>query len=410
MGRVYSHSALRSFRNCPQQYAFQYITKPPVPHIVFADAYMGNAVHRVLRNLYAAGADEVLIAREDALRDYREEWSKVDRKAVRSSNEFYTVDDYIRIGEKMLAAHYDKYQPFNQQRLLGTEMRIVFTLPGTMYKMLGIIDRLAVRDDGTAEIRDYKTGRTPTRPDAPDFHYQMGIYQLAVQYAYPQFEAIELVQEYLRRDVEVRYTMPPEELDELTESLRTGILAIEEAQRLESFPAVEGNACLWCRYTEVCPAKRHRKRLDEAEATGREDLDAGGLQELAEAYITANEKAKAAAVEADTLKEQIRAVARDQELAALEGVTGKVKVKRSRAERFLTKTQDAKGFAELQATAREMGLDDFFKLDGRSLMKDVFAKRRLPEDQMAVLRRFVRETEDTRVTVSKYSDRESDDE
>jgi RecB family exonuclease len=409
MGRTYSHSALRSFRNCPQQFAFQYIVKPDVPHVVHADAYMGNAVHRVLRDLYAAGADDVLIPREEALRAYRDEWRKVDRKAVQPSNEFYTIDDYIRIGEKMLGEHYDKYRPFNRDRLLGTELRIIYTLPGTLYKMQAIIDRLAVRQDGTAEIRDYKTGRTPARPDAPDFHSQMGIYQLAVQHAYPQFESIELVQEYLRRDGEVRYTMPPEELDELTEALRTGILAIEEAQRLESFPAVEGNHCQWCRFVAVCPAKRHRRRLEEVEASGQEDLDARGLQELAEAYITANDRVKAAEVEADTLKDRIKTAAREQGLAVLEGVTGKVKVRLGRSEKFVTKTKDAAAFAELQAVAREMGLDDYFQLDGRSLMKEIFAKRRLPEDQMERLRQFVRETEDPRVTVSRYTERQADD-
>jgi len=48
---TYSHSGLKTFRNCPRKFKFQYIEKPQIPKRIGAEAYLGNAVHRVLQTL-----------------------------------------------------------------------------------------------------------------------------------------------------------------------------------------------------------------------------------------------------------------------------------------------------------------------------------------------------------------------
>ena len=50
--RIYSHSSLGSFENCPRQYWYQYIGKPPVERVDTIEAFLGTRVHKTLEALY----------------------------------------------------------------------------------------------------------------------------------------------------------------------------------------------------------------------------------------------------------------------------------------------------------------------------------------------------------------------
>ncbi|MCK4607063.1 MAG: PD-(D/E)XK nuclease family protein [candidate division Zixibacteria bacterium] len=403
---VYSHSKLACFGNCPRQYKFKYVEKVEVPKRVSPDAYLGNAVHCVLRTLYTHGGDGVLVPREDALAMYRAEWEKVDRESIRLTRDYYTVDDYIRLGEQMLAEHYDRHQPFDQGTLLGTELHLTFQLADTPFRIHGYIDKLWKRDDGITEICDYKTGQRIAHPREPQFFFQMGIYQLAVQANYPQLEQIELTQFFLRQNEVVRHRMRPDEMDHLVEELRAVICKILDAERLDRFPTVEGGLCAYCDYSDICPARRHRKMLDTTSdvANAPGGSDAVRLRELADTYVAVNRRQKQVKTELEALNQDVMKAAQDHDLTVLTGTYGDVRVKLFREEKFVTKTKDARAFAELSHLARELELDDYFALDGRALMKDIYRKRRLPPEQLERLKPFVSEEDGGRVSVKLHRD------
>ena len=50
--RIHSHSSLGSFENCPRQYWYQYIGKPPVEKVDTIDAFLGTCVHKALETSY----------------------------------------------------------------------------------------------------------------------------------------------------------------------------------------------------------------------------------------------------------------------------------------------------------------------------------------------------------------------
>jgi hypothetical protein len=47
--RIHSNSSLGSFENCPRQYWYQYIGKPPVERVDTIEAFLGTCVHETLR-------------------------------------------------------------------------------------------------------------------------------------------------------------------------------------------------------------------------------------------------------------------------------------------------------------------------------------------------------------------------
>ncbi len=409
---TFSHSSLNSFRRCPRKFAYEKIEKIQVPEVITPDTYLGTAVHRVLQKLYKFGADDVLLSLEDTLADYHSFWDKINLDILRVESEHYTVDDYIRIGEKMLRRHYEKYQPFNSGTLLGVELYLSFELPGTPFKVQGFIDKLWRREDGIVEICDYKTGMTIARPQDETFRWQMGIYELAVRASWPQYEDIEVAQHFLRHDEIIRHRNTPEQLDILTEEIRNEIMEIYQANKTQNFPATENSLCRYCDYQQYCPSRRHARMLEEEsdEPEPSPESKAQQLRSMADRYLELHKVAGTTKAEMDALKEEFKQIVREGGPTKLIGELGHVNVKLGTIEKFITKTRDAQQFAELSATARRLKLDEFFDLNGRALFKHYSISGRLSDEQKQALAPFVIEEEDSRVTArpNKVNDDKDD--
>lgn len=415
MIKQFSHSSLKTYSECPRKFKFQKIERKKVPHKFTADTFLGSSIHRTLRKLYTLGADGILWPIAEAIAYYENEWEAVPKGRLSVTNDFYTIDDYIRVGREMLVRHYEKYQPFSDGRLLGTEMRLSFALPGTGAKIVAIIDRLWKRDDGVVEICDYKTGQRLPQPTSQLFRHQMGLYQLAVAASFPQFEKIELAQYFLRPNEVVSYRMSVDELDELAAEVDLAIGEIGRATRVDDFPAKEGNHCRYCDYQAFCPAKRHQRWLDRTEEENsteeekKEELTTVQLGvKLAERFIELYIQQKDTKAAFESAKEDIVEFARENDLSVVQGKSGSVKVRIEDKEKFVTLTDDRKAFADLSALARSIDLDEYFKLDGLALMKELYGPSRLPKEQLEKLKQFVVTKESKRVTPSLHESSEDE--
>jgi putative RecB family exonuclease len=384
----YSHSRLEEFHTCPRKYRFKRIERVSVPTRVAADLYLGDVVHRALEILYKHGSDGVLYPLDDIIAFSREQWDKPERALIVVRGDHYGVDDYIRLGVKMLTDYYEQYQPFDQGKLLGTESNLNFTLPGTTFDFMGKIDRLFRRDDDVVEICDYKTGRHLASPGDRRFRQQMGLYELAVRATYPQIESIEVAQYYLRSGEIIRHRITPDERERLVEELRLAVVATIRAERLDDFPTKEGGHCSWCDYEDICPAKAHRRLIDEGT---NESLatDPVKLKELAEKFLQANQHQKEAKAAADKLRAEIIAASRESGLIKLEGDSGVVTISIKNKESLPTKSKDGAAYTALQIAVRDLGLDEFLKVDDSSLLKEGILKRRLSPEHLEKLAKFV---------------------
>ncbi len=405
----YSYSALETFEGCPKKFQFKYIDSIKREKKGNAPAIMGGIVHRVLEKAYKLGADGILYPKNDMIRFYQDEWNKIVIDFIEVTSEYHTVDDYIKIGEEILIEYYDKYQPFNQSKLLGTEINLFFTLPNTDFKFNCRIDRLSKRSDGVIEIVDYKTGTYLAKPTDKNYHFQMGLYLLAVRANYPNFKEIELVQYFLRHGEEVRYQMRDDEEENLAEELRLAVLETLHASDVHSFPPKESSFCRFCDYTDICPAKIHNLMLKDEEKSSSGEISAEKLKELANQFIEKNKESKALKEDIDGLKAQLIEIAKQHDISIFESDFGKVSVSVKNDIKFVTKTDDSKAFAELNYICREAGLDEYFVLDSRALMKEGIKKQRVNQELLDRLQPFIESTEIPRVTVRKKSAKSDDD-
>lgn len=401
----YSHSSLGTWRSCPRKFKFNYIDKIKVPDRVTPDAYLGSSVHRILNKLYSLGADGIVIPFDDVMRMYNEEWEKVDLKAIVLIKDFYTVDDYIRMGREMITRHYEKYSPFKIGTLLGTELKLIFDLPNSPFKGNAIIDKLVKTDDGTVQIIDYKTGKNIPKVTDPAFRFQMGLYQIAVQQNFPQYEKIEQVQIYLRSDETISNKMTDDELDLIAYELRNNIVETLEAEKTDNYPTKESFFCDYCDFYQLCPAKRHQLLLDSNNQDEADELPVEqiGLQ-LANQYLDVYEKYTKFKNELDALKIEAKEYARENDLSKIIGDRGELSVRIAEDFKFITKTKDSAAFANLSALARKYDLEDYFELDVRALMKDKYKKQQLSPEQLEELSKYVVSQESSAVRVKFKKD------
>lgn len=405
----YSYSALETFESCPKKFQFNYLDKIKREKKGNAPAIMGGIVHRVLEKAYKLGADGILYPKEDMIRFYKDEWNKIVIDYIEVTSEYHTVDDYINIGEKILVEYYEKFQPFNQSKLLGTEINLFFILPNTDFKFNCRIDRLSKRADGVIEIVDYKTGTYLAKPIDKNYHFQMGLYLLAVRANYPNFKEIELVQYFLRHGEEVRYRMRDDEEENLVEQLRIAVLETLHAADVNSFLPKESSFCGFCNYVDICPAKIHNLMLEDEEKSSTGEISAEKLKELANQFIEKNKESKALKDDIEGLKAQLIEISKQYDMSIFESDFGKVSVSLKNDIKFVTKTDNPKEFAELNFLCREAGLDDYFVLDSRALMKDGVKKQRVKQELLEILQPFIKPTEIPRVTVRKKSEKSDDD-
>ena len=408
MSISYSYSTLNSFRNCPRQFKFNKIDKVKIPASVNIEAYLGNAIHRVLQQLYNRAANKKLMPLDEVLKLFMEEIEKVDRENLKVVSEYLGIDDYIEQGREMLTRHYEKYKPFDQGTQYGTEITLHFDLPGTNFNFIAKIDRLWKTENGVMEISDFKTGKSLPRSGDMDFFYQMGLYQLGVLKNYPMLENIEVAQYFLRFGEVVRDVITPDRLDILVEDIKQEIFAIQDAVKFDNFPAKESPLCSYCDYFQLCPAKRHKIFIEDdvtSESVDKQRLAFDKATELIDKYI----QSKTLKAEIDALKNDLDMLARDLDQSKFEGHGGSVQISHKIEDKFITKTKSPDDFASLSYLARELGLDDFFALDARALMKEIYKKKRLEPEQMKMLEKFIITEESVRVTPKVDKDYDPDE-
>ncbi len=270
---MYSHSKISAFENCPLKYRYRYVDRVrPEEAFEGIEAFMGKRVHETLERLYK----DILIGRGPALAEmlevYEENWLKNWHSDVRVVHPDYKAEDYRTKGEDCVKKYYERYHPFDSEKTLGLEERIAVTIGG--YKIQGYVDRLAEREDGVYEIRDYKTSMSglPLQENL-DSDRQLALYAIAIRERFPDAKDVELVWHYLSFDKELRSKRTEEQLEQLKKETVATIEKIEKDCGEKRFPAKESKLCSWCEYQSMCPNMRHLFKTEKmsVEQFGRDE-------------------------------------------------------------------------------------------------------------------------------------------
>ena len=251
MDKIFSHSRISSFENCPKQFEFRYIQKIP-SETESIEAFVGKRVHEILERLYIFVGNGQLPGVEKVVARYHAFWEEhYDADRVRIVREGTPLAYYRKLGEDCLRAYYFRHYPFDQDETLGIEKRVVFPLDDAgEYMMQGIIDRVSRAADGVIEVHDYKTGaRIPSQKQI-DEDRQLALYQLGLAKTFDADQPFRLVWHYVAKNQIRTSTRTPEQLEKLG---RDTAARIDEIRGATAFPAKKIALCPWCEYKSRCP-------------------------------------------------------------------------------------------------------------------------------------------------------------
>jgi putative RecB family exonuclease len=378
---VYSHSRLETFETCALKYKFKYIEKVETAIEQSVEAFVGSRVHDVLEKLY----DDLRITKINSLDEllayYGDRWKKEWGPGILIADQTRRAEDYFTYGEKCIRNYYERFKPFDQARTLGLEMRLNFALDTDgQRKIMGFVDRVARRADGTYEIHDYKTSsHLPAQADA-DSDRQLSLYQIGLTQRWRDVEHIELVWHYLAFDQDLVSTRTPEDLATVREET---IRQIQTVEREKEFAPNQGRWCDWCEFRPVCPVWKH---VDAVAALPPEQLSTDAGVKLVDEFAEVSKQEAELRRQKDDLREKILAFAEQMGIARIQGTGVGASISLREQTKFPGKHDVL--HQDLAALLKKAGRwDEVSDLDAARLA-EILEDESWPPDLTAELRRF----------------------
>ena len=236
-----SASAVDTYERCGLQFRldrdWRLATKPA------AAMQYGAAIHRVLKTYF----DSVELGRPKT----EDELIQIFRSDLADAKiqEAYQHELYENQGVLQLRAFLESVRAVSPQ-VLHTEQGFEIHIGETI--VVGRIDRIDARPDGTVAVVDYKTGKARVQEDA-DESLQLSLYAIAAKEKWG-YKVGALMFHNLEENVPVITTRSDAQLQDARRRVREAAEAIAEG----IFEPRPGMHCDFCAYRMLCPAKEKR--------------------------------------------------------------------------------------------------------------------------------------------------------
>jgi len=241
--RLYSHSRLSLFEQCPEAFKIKYIDKtfPDLP--VSIHLFLGKEVHDTLEELYKKKMAGEIWEMDEMIRHFAQNWKKGFNSGIRVSNG--GAESFFHKGIKFLIDYYQTHKPFKDDTM-ETEKRIVFQLDETgEVGIQGFVDRLVKTGWDQFEVHDYKTNAMMKKQEEVDADRQLAFYHIGLQKLFGKELKVKLVWHFLAHNRSITSTRSQEQL----EKLRVDTLKlINEIESNTVWPACGRKWCDWCDY------------------------------------------------------------------------------------------------------------------------------------------------------------------
>jgi DNA helicase II / ATP-dependent DNA helicase PcrA len=237
-----SASAVDTYERCGLRFKLERDWR--IPAKPAAAMQYGAAIHRVLKTYFDSlrlGRTKTEVELIDLLRQ--------DLDAAKIQ-EAYQRELYEEQGILQLHEFLESARGIDASQVLQTEESFEIRIGDTV--VVGRIDRIDRRPDGTVAIIDYKTGKSRSQEDA-DESLQLSLYAIAAHQKWG-YKVGALV--FYNLDGNVPVTTRRYESDLVGARERVKLAADGIASNI--FEATTGNHCNFCAYRTLCPEKEKR--------------------------------------------------------------------------------------------------------------------------------------------------------
>ena len=261
MAKIYSHSKISCFEQCPFRFKLKYIDKikPDIEKTI--EAHLGSCVHDSLEWLYNQIQNQKSVPLlDETIEFFSTKWQKEMNSKTEIIKPEMTEKDYFNKGVQFLISYYMKNHPFNDGTI-ECEKKVFLNLDNYgEYKIIGYIDRLAINPEtGKYEVHDYKTANNLPDRKAVENDRQLALYSIAIkeQYKIDCSDNIHLIWHYLAHNQKIYSKRTDNQIEQLKKQT---LEKIHEIESTEEFPACSSILCNWCEFKNTC------KEMHEAES------------------------------------------------------------------------------------------------------------------------------------------------
>lgn len=407
---IYSDSRLSLYERCPRAYKYKYLEDVEVEEVKNIYAFLGSRVHETLELLHRDLKNGKRNSLETLLNYYERKWVQEWSEDIQISNNDYSPEHFKKIGEHCIENYYDNHEPFDRTKTIDTELRLHprVRAGGEEYNFLGYIDRLALVEDGSYEIHDYKTSRNLPRKKSLENDRQLALYQLGVQQEYPDVENVELVWHYVRFGKDIRISHSDEDIKNIQRGLVDIIQDIEQARNENRFPTMRGKGarCDWCNYKELCPEWRHlyeTEQLSQNEFFGEEGVSlVDKLTNVDRQLDKIKEEKSELEKKREKLQGAILRFAREEDLETVYGTEKKASVEVDKEVRFPKSNED--GREELERLIKEANKWDKVSYLSVRVLERIYESGEWSDDLLEKLGEFERVEERKKVELEDLDD------
>jgi len=259
--KIYSHSRLNTFEQCPLKYKYKYIDKIIIIQTSI-EAFLGKTIHNTLEWLYSQVKKNKIPVIDEVITYYATNWEKNYTPIIIIVKKELTTKDYFNKGIQFLLGYYTQHKPFDDNTL-EVEKRIMINLDEKgEYKLQGFIDRLVHNlEKDEFEIHDYKTGNSLPTQEKIESDRQLALYSIAIKELFGQDKEILLIWHYLAHNQKIVSKRTNEQLQELKKEI---IELIKKIEATTEFPPNKTILCNWCEHKSMCSEfnKPKEKGLD----------------------------------------------------------------------------------------------------------------------------------------------------
>jgi DNA helicase-2/ATP-dependent DNA helicase PcrA len=238
----FSFSQLESYKNCGLQYKYQYLLKIPAP--AGSAAAFGDTVHKTLQKFYEEYMQNKSLGLDEMLTMYEKLWVPIGYTSASHQERMK------KEGKEMLARFYEKFHP-PQSSIGSLEKLFKIRIDNDVF-VTGKIDRVDVKENGSIEIIDYKTGKKPNEKELQK-SLQLSIYALAATdrglYNKP-VEQVTLTFYYLQDMDKISMQRTAGDLLQVKQD----ILSMVTDLRTNKFLPKVGPHCNFCPFRMICEA------------------------------------------------------------------------------------------------------------------------------------------------------------